>query len=95
MRNLLPFYQPQFRIEYSEPYFSILPEVSRDRNEEFQSNFTSALAPALCTSESNDRLSKAINEGSELSPIILKQLKIALSEDKRCVKIRDLATSFR
>lgn len=90
LRSLFPWEQNKLRSIVSDQYFEILPKL-KSRDVDFQEVFTSSMAPKLCTTESVQRLQKFLNRYDNLSSVMTRELKVAIQEDERCVKIRRVA----
>ncbi|MEO5668977.1 MAG: aminopeptidase N [Bdellovibrionota bacterium] len=87
MRNLFPSDQSSLQEKWADDFFHLLPKLAAERDEGFLDVFLS-LTPATCNAHSVERLSDFIKkQGPKLSHAILKELRISLQEDERCVVI--------
>jgi aminopeptidase N len=88
LRNLFPEDQATLHEAHAEEFFRILPGLAKDRDEGFMGSFVRGLVPATCRPASVERLRIFLKKNaSRLSHSITKDLRIALQEDERCVKI--------
>ncbi len=91
MQGLFPAEQENLREQFSSSFFKSLPEVVNSHDSEFQESFARNLSPTVCNESSVEKLEKYLNETASLTPVILKELKVAHQEDQRCLKIRQSA----
>lgn len=88
LRNLFPETQADLHEAHAEEFFRILPGLVKQRDEGFMGAFVRGLVPATCRLASVERLKVFLKKNaSRLSHSITKDLRIALQEDERCVKI--------
>lgn len=85
--NLFPSDQADLQEPWADEFFSILPKLAKERDEGFLDVLVN-LTPATCTPKSNERLSRFIKkQGAKLPHALLKELRINLQEDERCVRV--------
>jgi aminopeptidase N len=86
--SLFP-YSSQRRL--AEPYavemLAQLPRLNDQHDIVFHHRVTRLLVPRLCTAENVERLKTAAQRYSDLSPTIVRGLKVAAQQDERCVNI--------
>jgi aminopeptidase N len=88
LKNLLPDDQIDARRHFIDKYLSDLDSVNKNKSIDFQESYVEKLSVSLCNEESHAKFSKFLNTSPQLSPVLLKGLKISLQEDERCIKTR-------
>ena len=91
--SLFPSSQKEFRAHFSKQISKAIPKLNQSAEQAYVSEFSSSLAPTLCTSDSVDNLVQLNKEFTGFNPSIIKAFKIAHQEDQRCVDIIKLLTS--
>lgn len=90
MLHLFPANQTQLLDAHGDTILAAIPSLTKEKEERFMRLYTSYMLPATCTTESAERLDKAIEEHADLSPSVGKGLKISHQEDQRCVDMKGL-----
>jgi aminopeptidase N len=86
--NLFPSEQLELQKDWVEPFYRDLVALAATKDEDYLGHFAESLVPTSCTPESSARLAAFLKkQGRKLAPSVQKELKIALQEDERCVKI--------
>ena len=93
MGSLFPNSQLSIRKEFSSDFYSVLPKLTKEKDNQYLRFFTQSLTPTLCTEESAKTIQNFIQSHSDLPPVVMKNLRIKHQEDERCVRIRQLAQS--
>ena len=88
MRNLFPPDQNELRKQVANLYFEFLRGKAAEFDENFLSNFSRNLVPALCDEDSQNKLQVFLNENKNLPASVLNELGQSSSENERCLKIR-------
>ena len=88
MWNLFPLGQVRLRQAIADDFYQALPRLSRQRHDAFLHSFASNLAPLYCEKPASDRLQIWLKaQAGRLSPLVERELQIALQDDLRCQKI--------
>ncbi|MFT6631866.1 MAG: aminopeptidase N [Bacteriovoracaceae bacterium] len=90
--SLFPRDQKDLRIKYSTSFFKDMDWVIKNKDSSFAATFTS-LAPNDCSKKSQKSLLEFIHEHQGIKAKVLKKLKIIHQENKRCMKVLNLASS--
>ncbi|MBI4821624.1 MAG: aminopeptidase N [Deltaproteobacteria bacterium] len=89
MSSILPARQEDLRELLSAELLALLRSASKD--DELESRMASMLVPATCSLESVRRLEPLISSLPAASASVRRELTIALDEDKRCARVREVA----
>ena len=89
MENLFPEEQDELTATFMDEYYKALPSLAKTREDVFLTNLTEKMTPVLCETRSVNKLNDFISSHQELSPVVMKALRIAHQEEQRCVGIRE------
>lgn len=92
--SLFPRDQQALRKPYIDAFFKQFPLLVKQTQDNLPYKIVSALTPAMCSTESNQSLERFLKKNTDMPTSITRRLRIALDEDQRCVKIKDLASRF-
>ncbi|TPW21415.1 MAG: hypothetical protein FD126_702, partial [Elusimicrobia bacterium] len=90
MRHVFPPEQAEARRAFAKTYYGRLPGFAKDRPSEFVSEFAEQLVPALCSADEGRALEAFAAKNAGLGPVALKEVRVALQMNERCVKARAL-----
>ncbi len=92
--SLFPREQQAFMKPYINTFFHEFPVLVKKTQDNLTYKIVGALTPAMCSAESNQSLEGFLKKNADLPKSIQRRVKIALDEDLRCVKIKNLAARF-
>jgi aminopeptidase N len=79
--------QRQLAEPFAVEMIAQLPAIDAEHTVTFHDRVTSMLLPRLCTLENVERLKAAAERYSDLSPAIVRAIRVAAQQDERCVNI--------
>ncbi|MGE0171284.1 MAG: aminopeptidase N [Oligoflexales bacterium] len=89
MRGFFPISQDQVKAQFADQFYTALPKLIKERDTSFLGAFVSNLNPTDCSTSSSKALEKFIaNNKATLVPVVFKNLREAVQENDRCVKIQ-------
>lgn len=91
---LFPRDQAALQKPYTDAFFRQFPKLLKQTQDNLAYKIVGPLTPAMCSMESTQSLDGFLKKSGDMPPSIVRRLKIALDEDQRCVKIKDLASRF-
>lgn len=92
--SLFPRDQQALAKPYISAFFQQFPPLVKKTQDNLSYKIVGALTPATCSAESNQALEGFLKKNNDLPKSIERRVKIALDEDLRCVKIKNLAARF-
>lgn len=87
MDHLFPADQVRMKETFDDKILSVFPILDKQANPQTIRSYVRRMMPAVCNSDSVNRLAKAVETYSNLSPIVVKGIRIGRQEDQRCVDI--------
>ena len=91
--SLFPPDQRKLHDQFTEDYYSKLPQLVKAHSEEFLSDYAEAMAPKPCDPRGHEQLKNYLESHKDFPYYVTKELKIALDEDSRCQHITEFARS--
>jgi aminopeptidase N len=89
LRGLFRPSQPELVDQLAQRVLDGIPALNKARDEVFLGTLGRYAMPVSCAEASNRRMQQFLDHhGSELLPVLLKDAKVSLQEDERCVRIR-------
>ena len=88
MENMFSIEQTGFRKQMDNLFFSKIFEVAKNKESSFQEVYTESLPPGACDDESLLKLRNFLAGASGLTPIMIKNLKINIQENDRCLQVK-------
>lgn len=90
MDSLFPRSQFELQKEFATRYFQVLKNIHKNTDNLFVVNFSGAMAPAFCDTESSEKMGRFIAAEKGMSFGVIKEMKEVLYENDRCKSIRQL-----
>jgi aminopeptidase N len=87
MRGMFPSEQLTLRSDLREKFWSYADEVAKNRESEFQKDYSESLAPVSCKEESVTAAKLKLAGSLKLTAVMLRNLKVAVQESGRCVTV--------
>lgn len=91
MNGLFPLTQVGERLALAGRYYDVLVKIAPKRDYLFLETYVQAMTPTACQTETARELKQFIDAHPELPPIVIKNLKNAREEDRRCLTVQDTA----
>ncbi len=89
LESLNPYSEKEFKTYLNAEFYTRLPSVMKERDQEFLGEFVEKLVPRGCNSQSTKVLGDFIKQqGKGLSPVVSRPLRVTLQEEERCLNIR-------
>ncbi|UCC14124.1 MAG: aminopeptidase N [Gammaproteobacteria bacterium] len=92
MNTIFPASQRELHAVFADEIVDSLTQVGRQNEDAFLNSYGN-LIPRLCRQENVERLWTAIEEQSDMNPLLYKALRIAHQEEERCLAIAALSAS--
>lgn len=90
MSGLFPNNQKEIQKQFEDHYYKVLKTIHETADSLFVYSFTSDLAPNFCDESSSQKMEDFMEAEKNLSFGVVKRLKAALFENKRCYEMRKL-----
>ena len=88
MSGLFPSQQKSLHRKFVDQYYQTLKAVAKTADQVYISIFTKSLVPTFCDQKSSTQIDNFLKAEKDLSFPIVKNLKAALFENRRCYKMR-------
>ncbi len=92
-RNIFPNGQEEFRQKYKNEFFTQLLNIEKSKESHYPKAFA-RLGPDECSYGPASDLQSFLNSNKGLKSGTIKRLKISISENKRCRKVKEVANSY-
>lgn len=88
MKNMFPPERANWKLHFADSFYRELPKLTKTQQGHFLEEFSENFVPALCSTETVDRIKNYIEEKNKEFPTsLVKTLRISNQENQRCVDI--------